>query len=246
MTDRIRLIACEVFVRELSAAVARSAHQIDVEWLPKGLHDKGGKVMAAAIQERIDAVDAGRYDRIALAYALCNNGLVGLQARTLPITAYRAHDCIACFLGSRERYDAEFAKTPGTYWQSPGWIERGGEGFFTAGGQSEPKDDDPTWQRLLKKYGADNARFLWDEMQAQVKHYERLAYIDTGVGPANHFAGVAEKRAAEKGLRFELMAGDPAWISALLDGPLTGDRFLTIAPGQQVVAAYDGSIAGVK
>ena len=191
-------------------------------------------------------MDASRYDRIALAYALCNNGLVGLQARALPITAYRAHDCIACFLGSRERYDAEFKQTPGTYWQSPGWIERGGEGFFTASGQAEPAADDPTWMRLLKKYGPDNARFLWDELQAQVKHYERLAYIDTGVGPANHFAGVAEKRAVEKGLRFEKLTGDPAWIRAIIDGPLTGDGFLTIAPGQQVVAAYDGSIAGVK
>ena len=38
---RLKLIACEVLYRELCAAVARSVNQVDLEFLPKGLHDKG-------------------------------------------------------------------------------------------------------------------------------------------------------------------------------------------------------------
>ena len=43
--DRLKLIACEVLYREMCDAVARSPHQVDVEFLPKGLHDLGGAAM---------------------------------------------------------------------------------------------------------------------------------------------------------------------------------------------------------
>ncbi len=44
---RLKLIACEIFYRELCAAVARSVNQVDVEFLPKGLHDIGQAGMSA-------------------------------------------------------------------------------------------------------------------------------------------------------------------------------------------------------
>jgi len=57
---RLKLISCEVLYRELCAAVARSPHQVDIEFLPKGLHDLGGESMRARLQEAADGVDAGR------------------------------------------------------------------------------------------------------------------------------------------------------------------------------------------
>jgi hypothetical protein len=36
----------------------------------------------------------------------------------------RAHDCIALLLGSREKYAVYFDAHPGTFYQSPGWVER--------------------------------------------------------------------------------------------------------------------------
>ena len=41
---RLKLIACKIFYRELCAVVARSIHQVDIEFLPKGLHDIGWMV----------------------------------------------------------------------------------------------------------------------------------------------------------------------------------------------------------
>ena len=55
---RLKLIACEVLYREMCAAVARSAEVVDVEFLPKGLHDMGGKAMTAKLQECVDRVPA--------------------------------------------------------------------------------------------------------------------------------------------------------------------------------------------
>ena len=55
---RLKLISCEIFYREMCAAVARSPHQVDIEFLPKGLHDIGSAKMSARLQEAVDAVDA--------------------------------------------------------------------------------------------------------------------------------------------------------------------------------------------
>jgi hypothetical protein len=107
---RLRIVACEIFYRELCHLAARSPRKVDVEFLPKGLHDQGGAAMRERLQAAIDATDPGRHDAVALAYGLCNNGLVGLEARGLPLVLMRAHACITAFLGSRDRYaqDSEF------------------------------------------------------------------------------------------------------------------------------------------
>ena len=44
---RILLIGCEVIIRELCDAVARSPHVVDARFLSKGLHDRGARVMRA-------------------------------------------------------------------------------------------------------------------------------------------------------------------------------------------------------
>ncbi len=51
---RLRVIACEVLFREISQAAALSPHQVDVEFLEKGLHDYGGAAMRkrAAVSHR--------------------------------------------------------------------------------------------------------------------------------------------------------------------------------------------------
>ena len=78
---RLNLIGCEVLFREMCHACAHSPHQVDLEFLPKGLHDLGGKPMAAKLQEAVDRTPEGAYEAILLGYALCGNGLDGLQAR---------------------------------------------------------------------------------------------------------------------------------------------------------------------
>ena len=122
---RLKLIACEVLYREMCAAVARAPHQVDIEFLPKGLHDLGGAAMRARLQEIVDAADPARYEALLLGYALCGNGVAGLRSRALPLVIPRAHDCIALLMGSRQRYQEYFDNTPGVYFRSTGWLERG-------------------------------------------------------------------------------------------------------------------------
>jgi len=78
---RLKLICCEVLFREMCDACAHSPHQVDLDFLPKGLHDLGGKPMAEKIQEVVDRVPEGVYEAILLGYRLCGNGLHGLTAR---------------------------------------------------------------------------------------------------------------------------------------------------------------------
>jgi hypothetical protein len=236
-------VCCEVFMREVCAAIAASPNQIDPIFLPKGLHDRGGKAMVVELQKAIDQANPGRHDTVLLGYALCNNGIVGLRANTLPMVAYRAHDCIACLLGSRERYDTEFKAQPGTYWYSAGWIERGESGEHLSP-PAIPDDSDPQWRKLVAKYGEDNARFLWEELRAQTAHYTRLAYIDTGVGPQPVFTAAAEKKAAERQLPLQRLQGDVTWIQDLVHGRWDDQRFLRVPPAHHIIAKYDGSLMG--
>jgi hypothetical protein len=67
---KCKLMSCEVLFREACAAVARSPHQVDIEFLPKGLHDIGGAGMCARLQEAVDRSDAPSYHFILLGYAL--------------------------------------------------------------------------------------------------------------------------------------------------------------------------------
>ncbi len=240
---RLKLIACEIFTRELCAAVAASPNAVSVEFLPKGLHDIGAEPMRARIQDRIDAVPADQFDVIALGYGLCNNGIVGLRARARPLVVPRAHDCIALFLGGRERYREYFDSHPGTYFYTSGWIERGG----TAG-----ELEDISIQRRLglartreawiARFGEDNAEYLESVLGDLTHAYSRLAFIEMGVEPDDRFERHSRERAQEKGWIFEKICGDITLLRDLVNGPWDVDRFLTVPPGGCIRARYEDEI----
>ena len=108
----LKMIACEIAARELYYTAARSAHLVDLELLTQGHHDTPA-TGREAIQDRINAVPADKYDAIVLGYGLCSNILVGLTTRHTRLVIPRAHDCITFFLGSKARYQQCFADHPG-------------------------------------------------------------------------------------------------------------------------------------
>ena len=122
---RLKLITCEIFYREFCSVMARSPNTVDMEFLPKRLHDIGVEGMRTRLQAALDCVDDPRYEAVLMGYALCNNGVVGLTAGKYPLVIPRAHDCITLFLGSAERYLEYFNNHPGVYFETTGWIERG-------------------------------------------------------------------------------------------------------------------------
>src|ERR1035438_2536353 len=115
---RVRAITCEVLARTAYQQAALAPHVVDVELLEQSLHDDPPASRLSRLQDQIDATDAAKYQAVVLVYGLCNLALDGLQARDLPVAVPRAHDCITLYLGSRQRYDAEFSATPGTFYYS--------------------------------------------------------------------------------------------------------------------------------
>ncbi len=239
----LKLIACEIMYREFCAAIARSTNRIDVEFLPKGLHDVGQAGMSQRLQEVLAEVDQSGYDAILLGYGLCSNGLVGLAARSVPLVLPRAHDCITLFLGNKERYLEYFQSHPGVYYKTSGWIERG-DGLAQIGQDSiqQLAGMNRTYDELVAKYGEDNARFLYEQLGEMTHNYSRLTFIEMGIEPDDRFEQQTRREAAKQGWEFEKLAGDMSLIRDLVDGRWEEERFLVVQPGCRIAASFDEGV----
>jgi len=239
---RLKLIACEIIYRELCAAVAQSVNLVDVEFLPKGLHDIGQAGMSSRLSDVLANVDETRYEAILLGYGLCSNGLVGLAARSIPLVVPRAHDCITLFLGSKERYLEYFQGHPGVYFNTSGWIERG-VGLLQGGQETTQSQSalPQSYEDLVARYGEDNAHFLYEEL-CNMRHYAGLTYIDMGIGPDDRFQRQSEAEAEERGWQYEKLSGDMRLLQGLLDGPWDDDRYLVVPPRKRIAASFDSDV----
>jgi Protein of unknown function (DUF1638) len=228
---RLKLISCEVLYREMCAAASRSPHQVDVEFLPIGLHAQGSSAMRDRLQEAVATVDPTRYDAILLGYALCGNGIAGLASRALPLVIPRAHDCIALLMGSRERYAGYFESHPGVYFRSPGWIEHG-----------QNLEQAYALEELIARYGEDDGRYLFGQFSGYRRNYRQLTYIATTVEPDGSFEQQAREEAGRRGWRFESIRGDLHLFENLLAGNWDERDFLVLPPGWRVKPTYTGGI----
>ena len=237
---RLKLLSCEVFYREMCAVVARSPNTVDIQFFPKGLHDRGGKAMRAVIQEGIDAGRDEPAEAVLLGYGLCNNSLAGLRAVEKPLVVPRAHDCLAILMGGREPFSRYFEKHPGTYFLSSGWLERGktaSQPATTRGGAFGM-----SWDQLVEQYGEENAAYLVEQDRESTGHYDRVGFFRMGVEPDGRFEEEARAVAAEKGWLFDLLPGSLHLLQDLVDGNWRDVDFLTVPPGHEIALTYDEQI----
>ncbi len=238
MQQKFKVISCEILSRELYYCAALSQNIIDITILDKGLHDIGATIMRERIQAEIDKVDSDKYDAIILCYGLCNNGIIGLSAN-LTLVVPKAHDCITLMLGSRKIYNEYFNANSGTYYKSPGWIER----------DSNPNDVQNSVTQNMglgmeyvdEDYDEETMAFLEQSLGNWMQNYNKFTYIETGVGDQTYLIDITKKQAETENYDFEVVQGKLNLIMDLLNGNWNDD-FLIVPKGEEIINSYDDNI----
>jgi N-methylhydantoinase A/oxoprolinase/acetone carboxylase beta subunit len=256
---RVHVIACGVLAIDLQSAARRLGIDVSLEFLPGGLHSRPME-LRQRLQERIDAASSRRRaDMIAVGYGVCGLGTAGLHARNLPLALPRVNDCIAMFLGSDKAYKEQFAKYPGTYYISAGWVEEktrpigndpGGPRSGGAGCGADappdqqnpvvlsPPDTEAEFERLVAKHGRENAEAIRHFLTSWQRNYQRAAFIDTGAGAAkNRYAEIAADMARRFGWRYEELPGTDELLVKLIKQRVSDDDVLIVSPHH--VTVYD-------
>jgi hypothetical protein len=232
----IKVIACETIRKELDVLLTRNRkNNIAVQYLTKELHQYGRERMAADIQKAIDETNENEFDAIALIYGLCNYGIKDLHGK-LPIVVPRAHDCITLFMGSKERYMDYMQKNHGAYFIA------GMFGMAEGGVLDDTKIIQEKRQEFAEKYGEENADYLMETIGDPLKHYNRLTFINSGLGDLNALKEKARDIARSKNWTFDEYSGNLSLIEKLLDGEWNTDEYLTLNPGEKIAPSYDNTI----
>ncbi len=237
---RLKIIACDVLMREVCYSTALSPHTIDLEFTDKGAHDQSD-YLRSLIQDRIDETEAGErdYDAILLVYGLCGNSTAGVTARKTQLVIPRAHDCCTLFLGSRKRFEEHFRDNPSLPFSSTGYVERDGE-YLRESSVGTSLGLNKTYEEYVELYGEENAAFIMETLTpAQEAHGDRVVFVDV---PEFAHLGYAERcrlAAESESKEFVLLRGDMRLIRELVNGNWDSAEFLVVAPGETVAPAYD-------
>lgn len=207
------IIACNIMKDEI---IRFQVNGTSFVFLEQSLHRTPQK-MKGVIQEEIDKAEQWDGDYIILSYGLCSNGIVGVKSERHSIVIPRVHDCIALFLGSWERYVEEHQREPGTYYLTRGWIEEG-------------KSPLGIYGEYCQRYGKETAEWV---IREELKHYTRIALVDTGV----HLLEIHREHAIENArflhLRYEEIKGSLDFFKKMLQGSW-GNDFVILRPGEEV------------
>ena len=236
---RYVVISCAILHREVCYLVAKTKNIVDIIFKEKGLHDLKSEKMQLELQDVINQIDCNKYDAILLCYGLCNNGVVNLHAE-IPLVIPRAHDCITLLMGARESYDKYFAENPGTYFHSSGWLERNeSDNPESIGAQNSIGK---SYEDFVDEYGEENADYLYSILGNWMNHYNKIAFINNGIGDVNRNRKISESFAVEKGWVFDEVLGNISLIKDLIDGNWNEKDFLVIPPGKKIVPSFDSCI----
>lgn len=238
----LKVIACEVFTREVCHCVARGPHAVDLEFTAKNAHDEP-HLLRALLQERIDAAHtSGRaYDAVVLCLGICGNASVGLVSRGIPLIIPRAHDCCTIFLGSKERFKEHFGDNPSTPFSSVGYLEHGGPYARTADASLlQCLGLDRSYDEYVNEYGEENARYIWDSMQPkQSAEQNRVVFIDIPEFADTPYADDCRRQAEADGKEFVMLKGSLRLIKKLIYGDWDNADIAVFPPGTSVAAVYD-------
>lgn len=234
---KLKLICCEVFMREACLQIANTKNVVDPEFTPKGAHENSN-FLREIIQNKIDSVkEEEGYDAIILGFGLCGNAIDGLKSRHIPLVVPRAHDCCTLFLGSKKKFMDNFKDNLSAEWSSAGYMERGGS-YLRETDTGKLLGLDKSYQEYVEQYGEENAAFIWETLYPDVKQ-NNLFYIDI---KELSYLGYKEKMinyAKEQNKEITIIDGDMRLIKDLIDGNWNDDEFLYVPANRRVRAIYD-------
>jgi len=231
-------LTCEALARSIYALAAESPHTISIRLFEQGLHNRP-KNLRVVLQEEIDAVEPDTCEAILLVYGICGTATTGLRARHTPLVIPRAHDCITLYLGSRQRYQEEFDRHPGTYWYSVDYMERTNSEASVALGAAGIEEQEAQYEEYVRKFGQEMADMLIEEMRKWAQHYTRAAFIDTRLGDAARYQKMAEDKAAREGWVFERLEGNRRLLKMLVEGHWPEEEFLLVPPDHTIRQQYN-------
>ena len=170
---RLKLIACEIFYRELCAAVARSVNQVDVEFLPKGLHDIGQAGMSARLAEVLAAVDESKYDAVLLRLRPVQQRPGGPDGPEHPAghsPRARLHHALPRQQGAIPRLLPDASRRL-LQDQRLDRTRRRARTSTTQDSIQHQAGMTQTYEELVAKYGEDNAKFLYEQLCNMTRNY---------------------------------------------------------------------------
>jgi len=235
----IKIIACNVFMREVCHCVARGPSAVDVEFTELGEHVHSPS-LRAILQQKIDATEQGakKYDAVGLLFGLCGNATVGLIARQTQLVIPRAHDCCTILLGSKAAFVEHFGAAPSTPFSSAGYMERGQYFLRVDDGQPTVHMGDG-YQELVAKYGAEDAQFVWESMHPKDPANDRAVFIHIPETTPADYPTRFTAKAAEEGKNVVVLPGSLRLVDDLVAGRWSPDDFLIVPPGHRIAGVYD-------
>ena len=237
MQKRFIAVSCDILFREICFCASKSKNVVDVLFKNKGLHDLGTARMSEELQIVINQIECCKYDAILLGYGLCNNGIGGLHA-PIPIVVPRAHDCITLLMGSREKYAAYFAKNPGTYYYTSGWLERN----ESDAGVTKQLGIGKSYQEYVDEYGEENAEYIMSMLGNWVTNYSKATFINNGIGDVESNIAKSKAVAEKNNWEYEEITGNISLIERLVDGEWNEEDFLIVPGNHKIVPSNDERI----
>ena len=232
---RIHILACRVMTRELSALIANCDNDIDMTWMPQGMHDTP-VLLHNYLEEQLNELYRllekkamkRTPDYIVLGYGLCSKSIVGLTAKDIPLVAPRVEDCIGLFLGSQDRYLDYFSRYKGTFWLNSRWVS------------DLPDIDDDFEEKLRAQYmeqyddDEETVDYLMEMHASDVGNYSSVGYIRTDTFDDVRERAQAERYAQKNGLKYFEVEGDNSLFGKIVRGDFDEKNFLIVPPGYKI------------
>jgi hypothetical protein len=217
-TERV-VFACRCFRPELES-LRRPDTPVRVEYLSQNLHRTPDR-LTQALQRAIDSVGTSASE-VVLGYGLCSNGVVGLRSERQTLVIPRAHDCISLLLGSRQAYREAFARRPGSYYLTPGWLELERDPLGTLE------------QDYVPRVGREDGEWT---LREELKHYTHIVYLRSKEQANAQHRARAAANARFFAKELDEIEASMSYLQRLLDGPHEPPDFIAISPGETVTQA---------